>query len=91
MRPTRAPYSWKKQTANASYRSSHSAITADVLLEFTIRSGEGIIGDLASRGAAEVVNDVLSDPRGVPIAGTEEDEEERLMAAPSSRAGASSA
>jgi GAF domain-containing protein/CheY-like chemotaxis protein/HPt (histidine-containing phosphotransfer) domain-containing protein len=56
--------------------------TADLLLADTIESGVGIIGDLASRGAAEVVNDVLGDGRGVPIIGTEDDEEERLMAAP---------
>jgi GAF domain-containing protein len=53
--------------------------TAELLLGDTIRSGEGIIGDLASRGAAEVVNDVLRDPRGVPISGSDDDEEERLM------------
>ena len=44
--------------------------------------GEGVVGDLASRGAAEVVNDLGSDPRAVPIPGSEDDEEERLMAAP---------
>ncbi len=57
-------------------------VTADLLLAYSIQSGDGIIGDLASRGAAEVVNDVLRDPRGVTISGTEEEEEERLMGAP---------
>ncbi len=41
-----------------------------------------MIGDLASRGVAEVVNDLRSDPRAVLIPGSEEDDEERLMAAP---------
>ena len=47
-----------------------------------IRIGEGVIGDLASRGAAEVVNDLGGDPRAVRIPGSEEEDEERLMAAP---------
>jgi signal transduction histidine kinase/CheY-like chemotaxis protein/HPt (histidine-containing phosphotransfer) domain-containing protein len=48
----------------------------------TIRMGEGIIGDLARRGTAEVINDVAGDPRGVQIPGTQEEAEERLMVAP---------
>ena len=44
--------------------------------------GEGIIGDLAARGAAEVVNDVTLDPRARTIPGTQEEAEERLMVAP---------
>ena len=44
--------------------------------------GEGIIGDLAARGAAEFVNDATLDPRTVLIPGTEQEEGERLMAAP---------
>jgi GAF domain-containing protein/DNA-binding response OmpR family regulator/anti-sigma regulatory factor (Ser/Thr protein kinase) len=55
---------------------------ADALLQDTIQPGEGIIGDLAVRGAAEVINDVSGDPRAVHIPGSAEDEEERLMAAP---------
>jgi GAF domain-containing protein/CheY-like chemotaxis protein len=55
---------------------------AEPILADTITPGEGIIGDLAVRGAAEVVNDVANDARAVPIPGSEEDEEERLMAAP---------
>jgi signal transduction histidine kinase/CheY-like chemotaxis protein len=43
--------------------------------------GEGIIGDLASRGAAEFVNDVRSDPRTRHIPGTVDVPDERLMAA----------
>ena len=56
--------------------------TAELILADTIRPGEGIIGDLAIRGTAEVVNDVLHDERGVQIPSSEEEEEERLMAAP---------
>jgi signal transduction histidine kinase/DNA-binding response OmpR family regulator len=44
--------------------------------------GEGIIGDLASRAAAEFVNDVEVDRRAQQIAGTEKEEGDRLMAAP---------
>jgi GAF domain-containing protein/CheY-like chemotaxis protein/HPt (histidine-containing phosphotransfer) domain-containing protein len=55
---------------------------AEPILQDTIPAGEGIIGDLAVRGAAEVVNDVAKDPRAVHIPGSGEDEEERLMAAP---------
>ena len=36
----------------------------------SIPIGEGVIGDLASRGVAEVVNDLLHDPRGVQIPGS---------------------
>ena len=56
--------------------------TAELILADTIKPGEGIIGDLAIRGTAEVVNDVLHDERGVQIPSSEEEEEERLMAAP---------
>jgi len=46
--------------------------------------GEGIIGGAAAAGRAEIVNDLLHDPRAVPIAGVADDatEEERLMVAP---------
>jgi GAF domain-containing protein/CheY-like chemotaxis protein/HPt (histidine-containing phosphotransfer) domain-containing protein len=55
---------------------------AEPILQDAITPGEGIIGDLAVRGAAEVVNDVESDARAVHIPGSDEDVEERLMAAP---------
>ncbi len=55
---------------------------ADPIMADTIQLGEGIIGDLASRGAAEVVNDVAHDGRAVQIPGAEQEEEERLLAAP---------
>ncbi|HET7236102.1 MAG TPA: GAF domain-containing protein, partial [Actinomycetota bacterium] len=54
----------------------------EALMGDTITPGEGIIGDLAIRGAAEIVNDVRSDPRGVQIPGAEYEEAERLMGAP---------
>ena len=54
---------------------------AELILQDSITPGEGIIGDLARRGAAEVVNDMAGDPRAVLIPG-EEEKEERLMAAP---------
>jgi GAF domain-containing protein/CheY-like chemotaxis protein/HPt (histidine-containing phosphotransfer) domain-containing protein len=55
---------------------------AEPILQDAIMPGEGIIGDLAVRGAAEVVNDVASDGRAVHIPGSAEDVEERLMATP---------
>jgi GAF domain-containing protein/CheY-like chemotaxis protein/HPt (histidine-containing phosphotransfer) domain-containing protein len=55
---------------------------AEPILQDAIVPGEGIIGDLAVRGAAEVVNDVASDGRAVHIPGSAEDVEERLMATP---------
>ncbi len=54
----------------------------EALMSDTITPGEGIIGDLALRGTAEVVNDVRGDPRGVQIPGAEYEDQERLMAAP---------
>jgi GAF domain-containing protein/CheY-like chemotaxis protein/HPt (histidine-containing phosphotransfer) domain-containing protein len=54
---------------------------AELILQDTIEPGEGIIGDLAVRGAAEVVNDVMDDARAVLLPG-EVEREERMMAAP---------
>ena len=55
---------------------------AVLIMADSIMIGEGVIGDMASRGVAEVVNDMIHDPRGVQIPGSDKDEEERLMAAP---------
>ena len=55
---------------------------AELIMADSIPVGEGVIGDLASRGKAEVVNDLGGDPRAIQIPGSKEDEEERLMAAP---------
>ena len=53
---------------------------AELILQDTIEPGEGIIGDLAVRGAAEVVNDVIG--RREPCHPGRGRREERLMAAP---------
>jgi signal transduction histidine kinase/CheY-like chemotaxis protein len=55
---------------------------ADAIRAQDFLAGEGIIGDLASRGAAGVVNDTNRDPRAVQIPGTPVEADERLMAAP---------
>ncbi|MGZ4137483.1 MAG: GAF domain-containing protein, partial [Actinomycetota bacterium] len=56
---------------------------ADAIMSTTVTPGTGILGNIASRGAAEAVNDVGTDPRAVTIPGTDDDTpEERLMAAP---------
>jgi len=56
---------------------------ADAILADRIELGEGIIGTLAVERRAEVVNDVLRDPRRVSIPGTDDEGiEERLLAAP---------
>ncbi|MFL5799620.1 MAG: GAF domain-containing protein [Actinomycetota bacterium] len=55
---------------------------AELIKADSITLGEGVIGDIAQRGIAEVVNDLASDPRAVFIPGEEEKSEERLMAAP---------
>jgi signal transduction histidine kinase/FixJ family two-component response regulator len=48
----------------------------------TIALGEGIIGDLARRGRAEMINDVTRDPRARLIPGTPQQEAEQLLVAP---------
>ena len=55
---------------------------ADEILADTIVEGEGVIGGAIAARRAEFVNDVLTDPRTIHIAGTEDDVEERLMVAP---------
>ncbi|MGZ6256313.1 MAG: GAF domain-containing protein, partial [Candidatus Limnocylindria bacterium] len=55
---------------------------ADAVQGFPFHRGTGILGSLVLTGNPEVVNDAKSDPRTVTIPGTEEDEEDRLMAAP---------
>jgi len=56
--------------------------SADEIRADPVELGQGIIGDLAARSAAEVVNDTASDPRSITIAGTRKEEKERLIAAP---------
>jgi PAS domain S-box-containing protein len=55
---------------------------ADEIQADRIILGEGIIGDLAARRAAEVVNAVSQDSRAIAIPGVEEETEEALMVAP---------
>ena len=55
---------------------------ADAVMALAIEPGQGILGDLVRRGAAEVVNDTVDDPRTITIEGTSPDEHDRLMAAP---------
>jgi GAF domain-containing protein/DNA-binding response OmpR family regulator len=55
--------------------------TADAIMADRIVPGEGIIGDLAARGASEFVNDAGRDPRAARIPGTEDVADERIMAA----------
>ena len=57
---------------------------ADAILADTIRTGEGIIGDVIRTRIPEFINDVSADPRTVEIPGTEDHtpEIERLMVAP---------
>jgi signal transduction histidine kinase/DNA-binding response OmpR family regulator len=56
--------------------------TAAILLEDEVTRGEGIIGDVAVTGRPEVVNHTSADARALVIPGTDEDEDDRLMAAP---------
>jgi GAF domain-containing protein/CheY-like chemotaxis protein len=55
---------------------------ADAVMALAIEPGQGILGDLVRRGAAEAVNDTVDDPRTLIIEGTSPDEHDRLMAAP---------
>jgi signal transduction histidine kinase/DNA-binding response OmpR family regulator len=55
---------------------------ADQLRSDRIALGEGIIGDAIARRTPEVVNDTVHDPRMIPIPGTVQAADERLMAVP---------
>ena len=55
---------------------------ADQLLADTVALGDGIIGSALRDRRAEMVNDVLGDPRTRIIPGTDPDENDRLMVAP---------
>jgi GAF domain-containing protein/CheY-like chemotaxis protein len=55
---------------------------ADQLRAYTISLGDGIIGSVLEARRAEMVNDVLADPRTKIIPGTDPDENDRLMVAP---------
>ncbi|HSN34376.1 MAG TPA: GAF domain-containing protein, partial [Ideonella sp.] len=55
---------------------------AEAIRRTAIHAGVGIIGAAAASGRAEFVNDAQRDARGVPIAGTVEHDDERLIVAP---------
>jgi GAF domain-containing protein/CheY-like chemotaxis protein len=55
---------------------------AEAIQSTVIKSGEGIIGDLVQSRRAELINDTAADPRALLIAGTEREENERMMVAP---------
>src|SRR6185312_34658 len=57
-------------------------LNADELKSDTIKLGEGIIGGAAAAGRGEIVNDAAASGRSVPIAGTDDDLNDRLMVAP---------
>ncbi|MFT7775396.1 GAF domain-containing protein [Roseateles sp.] len=47
-----------------------------------VTAGEGIIGSLIAKGEPGVINATRDDPRGMRMAGTAEDPDERMMVAP---------
>jgi signal transduction histidine kinase/DNA-binding response OmpR family regulator/putative methionine-R-sulfoxide reductase with GAF domain len=55
---------------------------ADEIKADPIPAGEGIIGSMAKRGTAELINDTHGDPRAIQIPGTPDQADERLMGAP---------
>ena len=55
---------------------------APQIKDLKVVSGIGIIGAIIASGRAECVNDVDHDPRAVPVEGTEQASDERLMVAP---------
>ena len=59
--------------------------TADAIKATVIEGGVGIIGTLLKSGEPELINDTQADPRGVQIAGTERQHDERLMVVPLAR------
>jgi signal transduction histidine kinase/DNA-binding response OmpR family regulator len=69
--------------AGQSYRATVAiGSIAPSIRETVVTRGEGIIGDVAISGMAEVVNDPRRDPRARTIEGTEDDDDDRLMVAP---------
>jgi GAF domain-containing protein len=55
---------------------------ADNLRNDTINLGEGILGDIARKRTAEIVNDVEHDSRAIQITGTDINSDEHLLAVP---------
>jgi hypothetical protein len=60
-----------------------SGVGAEALLGLTVRKGQGIMGSVIRQGRAEIVDDVVEDPRAIHIAGTPVTASgEKLMASP---------
>jgi signal transduction histidine kinase/CheY-like chemotaxis protein/tetratricopeptide (TPR) repeat protein len=55
---------------------------ADKIMGHRTKIGRGIIGDLAARGIAEVINDAQKDPRAQQIEGPTQSDVEPMLAAP---------
>ncbi|MDI4635112.1 GAF domain-containing protein [Pelomonas sp. V22] len=55
---------------------------AEQILQMDVQTGVGIIGSVIASGQAEFVNDANADARAVQIAGTDKEDNERLMVAP---------
>lgn len=54
---------------------------AEAVMAMRLKLGQGVTGDVARRGEAEIVNDMLADPRSVQVPGTPV-EREAMMFAP---------
>ncbi len=69
--------------ANGTYRAIVAiGDAAEAIAETVVAPDVGIIGTLVKSGVAEYINDTAADARGVQIAGTLADDNERLMVAP---------
>jgi GAF domain-containing protein/CheY-like chemotaxis protein/tetratricopeptide (TPR) repeat protein len=55
---------------------------ASAIKATSIVAGEGIIGKLLQSGQPELINDTQSDPRAVQIAGTQPQQDERMLVVP---------
>jgi signal transduction histidine kinase/DNA-binding response OmpR family regulator len=55
---------------------------ADEIRDLEFRSGDGILGDIVKRNAAEVINDANNDPRVRQIPGTDITPDEHMIVAP---------
>ncbi|MGO8684079.1 MAG: diguanylate cyclase [Thermoleophilia bacterium] len=72
---------WQSRTLKAIY-ARDDAYGADVMLSMTVAVGQGLCGWVAEHDEAILVNDVLSDSRGVVIPGTVADEPQASIVVP---------
>jgi diguanylate cyclase (GGDEF)-like protein len=72
---------WQSRTLKAIY-ARDDAYGAEVMLSMTVAVGQGLCGWVAEHDEAILVNDVLSDPRGVVIPGTAADEPQASIVVP---------